>query len=116
MTKPEIIEELNRRGIPHDAASPKADLDALLAANPVPQRAAQVNTAAFGWAVNLVKLNRAKAQVKIMQPSLSGSDLESAVRARYEELGGLVRGDFRAPMGKPKGQVENVADDDGSDD
>lgn len=40
--------------------------------------------AKYDWAVNPVKLNRAKADV--------GNEDEAAVKARYIAIGGLVRG------------------------
>lgn len=69
--------------------------------------------ATFDFAVNVVKLNRAKAYVNANTPGLKGKDLVEAVKERYVELGGLLSGD--KPTGKaPKGKknVVNLADED----
>lgn len=84
--------------------------------------AAEVNAQAladFGWAVSSLKLNRAKAFVQSGDDTknLKGKALEDAVKARYIALGGLLKED--APVGragKKGGKVQNMADDDGSDD
>lgn len=71
----------------------------------------------LSFAVNAVKLNRAVAHVRASQPGLKGADFAAAVKERYVEIKGLLREDaqaIRAP--KKGGRVENLADDDGSDD
>lgn len=73
--------------------------------------------AEFGWAVNSVKLNRAKAKVREEQPVLKGKALEEAVKAAYVESGGLLKEDApTARGGKGGGRVQNMAADDGSQD
>lgn len=71
----------------------------------------------FGWATNAVKLNRAKAFVQQTTPGLTGQALEDAIRERYIELKGLLRGEGAAERtGKPRGVEVNMADNDGSKD
>ncbi len=69
----------------------------------------------FDFAVNAVKLNRAKSHVAKTQPELKGTALVAAVKARYIEIGGLLIGD-KPQNGKKGGRVVNMADDDGSGD
>jgi len=75
-------------------------------------------TANFGWAVNVVKLNRAKAYVSQTQPGLKGKELEGAVKERYVALKGLLAENApqHLPKGKARGRVQNMAEDDGSND
>lgn len=79
--------------------------------------AAKVATsvADFSFAVNVVKLNRAKAFVNATTPGLKGKELEASVKSRYIALGGLLNGVKVARSGKG-GKEVNVADDDGSKD
>ncbi len=73
-------------------------------------------TADFSFAVNAIKLNRAKAHVNATQPGLKGKALEDAVRERYIEIKGLLRGESVPAGRKPRGPVQNMAEDDGSKD
>lgn len=73
----------------------------------------------FGWAVSSLKLNRAKAFVQSGETTknLKGKAFEEAVRSRYVALGGLLKEDAPVGRGGKKGsKVQNMADDDGSDD
>lgn len=73
----------------------------------------------FSFAVNMVKLNRAKAYVQKLAPEAKGAEFSSLVRDRYIELGGLLVADkpiMGARRGKMSGQVVNAADNDGSKD
>ena len=74
------------------------------------------SVAPYSWAVNVVKLNRCKAQVNREQPTLKGAALEEAVKEAYVSAGGLIAGSKSSQKGKPKGKVVNMADDDGSKD
>lgn len=76
----------------------------------------QPDTSGFGWAVNLVKLNRAKAHVNATAPGLKGADFEDAVKERYIALGGLVSGEAPVRQGKSTAREENIAANDGSPD
>lgn len=73
----------------------------------------------FDFAVNVVKLNRAKAWVN-QQAALNGTaapkgkELVEEVKARYIALGGLLSGDQhagKAPSPKSKKNVVNLADE-----
>lgn len=90
-----------------EAADKKAVADAA-------ENAKQNAPADFGWAFNVVKLNRAKAWVNATTPGLSGKELEKAVKARYVLIGGLLAD--QKPVRAPKGNVVNLGADDGSDD
>lgn len=71
----------------------------------------------YSWAVNAVKLNRAKAKVQ-QNPetkALKGKAQEDAVKASYVSMNGLLKGDEPVRAGKG-GRVKNMADDDGSKD
>lgn len=74
----------------------------------------------LSFAVNVVKLNRAKAYVQKMAPAAKGAEFAKLVKERYVELGGLLIED--KPTAGPRngkmvrGQVVNVAEDDGSKD
>lgn len=76
----------------------------------------------YGWAVNVVKLNRSKAYVKQIAVAsgneLKGKELESAVKARYVEIKGLLSED--KVTGKKhaatRGKVVNLAEHDGTPD
>lgn len=68
----------------------------------------------FSWAVNRVKLNRAIAHVQETQPGLKDKEFESAVKARYTEIKGLLANE--KPVKATRGTVQNLADDDGSED
>lgn len=73
----------------------------------------------FGWAVSSLKLNRAKAFVQSGDDTknLKGKAFENAVKDRYIALGGLLTEDKPVGRaGKRGGKVQNMADDDGSDD
>lgn len=85
-------------------------------AAPKKQETAVSNVAEYGWAVNVVKLNRAKAHVNLTTPGLKGKDLEAAVRTRYEELGGLTKDDVTVRQPKAGAKEQNMAEDDGSPD
>ncbi len=84
--------------------------------------AAKNYTPDYQWAVNVVKLNRAKAYVR--QQAIAsgeekkGKDLEEAVKARYMEIKGLLKEDEpnRLAKGKKAGRIVNVAENDGSED
>lgn len=76
--------------------------------------------ATFDFAVNVVKLNRAKAWVN-QQAALNGvsvpkgKDLVEAVKSRYLELGGLSRDQQlagKAPSPRSKRNIVNLADED----
>lgn len=88
----------------------------------VAKTAAEVNAEAladFSWAVNALKLNRAKAFVQSGDDTknLKGKAFENAVKDRYIALGGLLTEDKPVGRGgKRGGKVQNMADDDGSDD
>lgn len=76
--------------------------------------------ATFDFAVNVVKLNRAKAYVNQQAslnntPAPKGKELVEAVKARYIELGGLLVDQQlagKAPSPKSKKNVVNLADED----
>lgn len=75
----------------------------------------------YSWAVNVVKLNRAKAYVKqqaaVTGKELSGKELESAVKDRYVLLQGLLaENKVTAKKAVTRGRVHNLAVDDGSED
>lgn len=70
----------------------------------------------YDFAVNSVKLNRAKSHIQKTQPELKGNALVAAVKARYVEIGGLLVNDKPQRSGKKGGRVVNMADDDGSGD
>lgn len=73
-------------------------------------------TADFSWAYNVVKLNRAKAWVNTAAPGLLGKALEAAVKARYEQIGGLLVEDKPNPRRGRASTVVNLGEDDGSED
>jgi hypothetical protein len=71
------------------------------------------------FAVNAVKLNRAKAHVQKMAPTAKGAEFAALVKERYVEIGGLLNAD--KPVGgtrraKMTGRVVNLSDNDGSKD
>lgn len=76
-----------------------------------------VPTGTYEWAVNPLKLNRAVAFVQSQTPRPAGAAFNDAVKERYLALNGLLA--EKKPTGrkgKGKGAVQNMADDDGSDD
>lgn len=74
-------------------------------------------TADFSWAVNTVKLNRAKAWVNAnSETPLKGKELEAAVKERYIDTKGLLVSEKVARGTKTNAVVQNMADDDGSTD
>lgn len=88
----------------------KVDAPAVIGQTPAVPAAEAAN---YDFAVNVLKLNRARAWVNQNVATLGvlkGADLTDAVRERYVQLGGLLRGEVRA------GKVVNLADDDGSKD
>lgn len=71
----------------------------------------------FSWAVNPLKLNRAKAFVQAQNLGLKGGAFGKAVKDRYIALGGLLTENIPVPnRGKRGGKVQNMAEDDGSKD
>ncbi len=73
--------------------------------------------ATFDFAVNIVKLNRAKAWVN-QQAALKGEAapkgkaLVEAVKARYIQLGGLLVEQKNALVGRKGRNIVNLADED----
>ncbi len=69
----------------------------------------------LSFAVNIVKLNRAKAYVQKMAPNAKGEEFAALVKERYLELKGLLIGD-KPVVGKKRGKmtgiVVNAADND----
>lgn len=76
-------------------------------------------TADLSFAVNVVKLNRAKAYVQKMAPQAKGAEFAGLVKERYVELGGLLTQDKPTAgrrVGKMTGRELNLSDNDGSKD
>lgn len=121
MAKADLIAKCEELKIPLTGKESVADLEALLAkggsTEPVTQAQRNADAIAeFGWAVNAIKLNRAKAHVQEDTPSLKGKGFEEAVKARYLELGGLLSENKPVAGGKKGGRVQNMAPNDGSED
>lgn len=87
---------------------------AVSGAGVAPVSAAPVEALAeYGWAQNVVKLNRAVAWVAQNSAGLKGKALEEAVKERYILMGGALKGGEKPNA--PRAQKEvNLAEDDGS--
>lgn len=70
--------------------------------------------AAYSWAQNIVKLNRAIAWAREGTKGLKGDELEAAVKEHYILLGGAVTDEPQAARRGKKADVVNLAEDDGS--
>lgn len=122
MAKSDLIEEAKSLGIALTGDETVLDLEALIqdkkGAAPAPTQSEKNASAIadFSWAVNAVKLNRAKAHVQETSSGLKGKDFENAVKARYVELKGLLAEDKPNRSGKNPGRVKNMADHDGTSD
>lgn len=85
----------------------------VVAQTPTPAVAQPKALLPYDWAANTVKLNRSIAWVNVNKKGLKGEELEAAVRARYEELGGLI-GEGGKPSKKGKkgnaGETVNLAE------
>lgn len=99
------------------SAGGAAPLEAQVAKSPLKLTEAEKVT--FDFAINVVKLNRAKAWVN-QQATLNGTVAPKgeayveAVQARYIALGGLLRGQQlagKAPNPRNKKNVVNLADE-----
>lgn len=101
--------EAAAKKVADEAAAQKAAAEAAAAA-----QAAANAVADFSFAVNSVKLNRAKKHVQQTQPSLTGMALANAVQQRYVLIGGLLASQKVARAPKAGGRMVNVADNDGS--
>lgn len=69
---------------------------------------------AYSWAFNVHKLRNATDYIKLNQSALTGKDLEMAIKARYIEIKGGIVGEEATKVRPKKGEVVNLADDDGS--
>lgn len=75
--------------------------------------------ATLDFAVNVVKLNRAKAYVQKNAPDTKGAAFAALVKDRYVEIGGLLAADKPVAgmrRGKMTGRLVNLSDNDGSKD
>lgn len=130
MAKADILTELAALGInetqgnetiaPLTGKETVAELEAILDQVKNPQKSPTTGKGAqvadFSFAVNVNKLNRAKAYVQQQQvlaakPALKGKELQEAVKDRYAELGGLLVED-KPNRGRRTGRVQNLADND----
>lgn len=101
------------------AAGGAVPLEAVATAHPA--KLTEAEAVIFDFAVNVVKLNRAKMWVNQQaalegKPAPTGAALVAAVKDRYKAMGGLVRGEEAVRTPKRGGRVVNVAPHDGSKD
>ncbi len=138
MTKDDILGQLAELGVTAEESKvagvdklsgdeTKAELEAVLEKaqavadapkEPVAPAKAAPAREDFSWAVNVVKLNRAIAHIQHTKPELKGKELEAAVKGRYITLKGLLKSEEAARVARhgKRANVQNMADDDGSND
>lgn len=80
----------------------------------VPRVEKPVPVPAFGWAANPHKLRSATTHIDVTQPNLEPKDREAAIKARYQEIKGIIVGEEPQKKRASRGVVQNLADDDGS--
>lgn len=118
--KDDLKAQLDAAGIKYDPAASVAELKALLPVDDEVDAAPVVAT--YDFAVNVVKLNRAKVwvaeQAKLVgaAPAPVGAALIAAVKDRYVAIGGLLRDLQLVGKTKKRGsKVVNLADNDEED-
>lgn len=114
----EVKAQLDAAGIPYADSATLPQLKALLPKDESKEAVAE--EADFTFAVNQNKLLRAKVWVK-QQADLNktevptGDAFVTAVKERYQDMGGLLRGyENKNRTPKKGGKVVNIAPDDGS--
>lgn len=118
--KDDLKAQLDAAGIAYEADASLAQLKALLPVDDEVGAAPVVAT--YDFAVNVVKLNRAKVwvaeQAKLAgTPAPVGAALIAAVKDRYVAIGGLLRDQQLAGKTKKRGpKVVNLADNDDEED